>query len=68
MQDNPEEAEERGESETAPQGMESTTQNNSNQTATPRRPVQTAEPAPLRTTGRQTKLPSHLKDFIIDRS
>ena len=67
-QDNPEEAEERGESGTAPQGMESTTQNNSNQTATPRRPVQTAEPVPLRTSGRQTKLPSHLKDFIIDRS
>ena len=66
-QDNPE-AEERGESGTAPQGMESTTQNNSNQTATPRRPVQTAEPVPLRTSGRQTKLPSHLKDFIIDRS
>ena len=67
-QDNPEEAEERGESGTAPQGMESTTQNNSNQTATPRRPVQTAEPVPLTTSGRQTKLPSHLKDFIIDRS
>ena len=67
-QDNPEEAKERGESGTAPQRMESTTQNNLNQPAIPRRPVQTAEPVPLRTSGRQTKLPSHLKDFIIDRS
>ena len=70
-QDNPEEAEERGESGTARRKRNSATRNgksNSNQTATPRRPVQTEEPAPLRTSGRQTKLPSHLKDFIIDRS
>ena len=64
-QDNPG-AEEREESGTVPPGMERTTQNNSNQTATPRRLVKTAEPAPLQTSG-DKQLPSHLKDFIIDR-
>lgn len=68
MQDRPAEGEEHVESGTAPQGMERATENNANQTATPGRPAQTAETMSQRTSGRETKLPSHLKDFIIDRS
>ena len=67
MQDRPAEGEEHVESGTAPQGMERAMENNTNQTATPGRPAQTAETMSQRTSGRETKLPSHLKDFIIDR-
>ena len=59
-QDNPEEAEEREESGTAPPGMERTTQ-------TRQQPLEDSRASATPNKWRQTKLPSHLKDFIIDK-